>query len=381
MHTPSTAAATPSAAASPRPAGPALRPFGVLRFILAVLVMVHHFGLDLAPAWAHAWTARLAPGDLAVTVFFALSGFIILEAVNFFYARRPLPFLANRALRILPQFFAALIVAVLAFAALWALGILRSVDGTALGPAVFSARNIAANALSVIPLSGRFGPAVEYLYLWPVWSLRVELVFYLAVFASLAFAARYRAGARYAAALDWTLAALALAGMAAAVVVIAAGAESSAQFAPYFVFGGTVFLSAREGGSRKGRVALAMALLCVPLMLWQMWNYNSFIHLDYGRSHAGQVALHGGLLAAFAWLAVRSRRAPGWWDRRLGDLAYPLFLNHLTMGAVLRSAGVADTLIGALAAMALSVALALVMERTVEPAIKGLRDRWRGAAI
>ena len=156
-------AAPNQSSASPPHAKPALRPFGTLRFILAVLVMVHHFGLDLAPAWARAWTARVAPGDLAVTVFFALSGFIILEAASHFYARRPLPFLVNRALRILPQFFAALIVAVLVHVALWSLGILRSVDGAALGPEVFSPRNIWANALSVIPLSGRFGPSIDYL--------------------------------------------------------------------------------------------------------------------------------------------------------------------------------------------------------------------------
>ncbi|MGQ0677226.1 MAG: acyltransferase family protein [Rhodospirillales bacterium] len=373
---PSTAAASPT-----RQAGPALRPFGALRFALAVLVMIHHFGLDLAPEWARAWTARVAPGDIAVTVFFALSGFIILEAIGHFYARRAWPFLINRALRILPQFAAALAATVLVYAVLWQAGVLRSVDGVALGPAVFSLKNIAANALSVIPLSGRFGPAIDYLYLWPVWSLRVELVFYLAVFAAVAFAAAYRQGARYQAALDLSLAALALAGMAAAVAVIAARAESSAQFAPYFVFGGTVFLWAREQGSRKGRVALVLAVASVPLMLWQMWGYNSFIHLDYGRSHLGQVALHLGLLGAFVWLAAASVRAPGRLDRRLGDLAYPLFLNHLTVGAAVRSLAPEHAPAGALIAMVLSVALAWAMERAVEPVLKSWRNRWRGAAI
>jgi peptidoglycan/LPS O-acetylase OafA/YrhL len=374
-------AAPNQSSASPPHAKPALRPFGTLRFILAVLVMVHHFGLDLAPAWARAWTARVAPGDLAVTVFFALSGFIILEAASHFYARRPLPFLVNRALRILPQFFAALIVAVLVHVALWSLGILRSVDGAALGPEVFSPRNIWANALSVIPLSGRFGPSIDYLYLWPVWSLRVELVFYLSVFAALAVSVRWRAGRSYDAALDWTLASLSLSSLAAAIAVIATGAESSAQFAPYFVLGGAAFVVAREGAGWKGRVAAGLALLCAPLTQWQMWNYNGFIHLEYGRSHPWQVALHGALLAAFLWLAVWSRRAPGRLDRRLGDLAYPVFLNHLTVGAALRSAGVDDSLPGVLLAMVLSVALAWAMERAVEPALKALRDRWRGTAL
>jgi peptidoglycan/LPS O-acetylase OafA/YrhL len=353
---------------------PTLRPFGLLRFVLAALVMLHHFGIDLSPKWLQAVVVPVGPGDMAVMVFFALSGFIILEAASFFYARRAWPFLANRALRIVPGYFAALIAAVLAFLALWSAGALRSVDGAALGPEVFSPRNVLANAVAVIPLSGRFGPAIDYLYLWPVWSLRVELVFYLSIFAAILVAARF--GRAYERAFGAGLMALAAAGLAATLGAVATGADSSARFAVYFVFGGAVFLAAR--GSRA---ALAAAVLCVPVMLAQIWDYNPAIHAVLGRSRVGQVALLGTLLAAFVWLAVWSRRAPGRWDRYLGDLAYPLFLNHLTVATALRSLTAENALPAMLAGMALSVVLAAVMERLVEPAIRPWRNRWRGAAI
>ena len=366
--------ATPAAAVSARAARPALRPFGALRFVLAALVMLHHYGIDLSPEWIKAVVVPVGPGDMAVMVFFALSGFIILEAASFFYARRAWPFLANRTLRIVPGYFAALIAAVLAFLLLWSAGVLRSVDGAALGPEVFSPRNILANALAVIPLSGRFGPAIDYLYLWPVWSLRVELVFYFSIFAAILLAARL--GRVYERAFGASLAALAAAGLAATLWAVTSGADSSARFAVYFVFGGAVFLAARGG-----RAALWAALLCLPVILAQMWNYNAAIHVALGRSHAGQVALLGSLLAAFVWLAVWSRRAPGRWDRYLGDLAYPLFLNHLTVATALRSLTQENTLPAMLAGMALSVALAAIMERLVEPAIRPWRNRWRGAAL
>ena len=90
------------------------RYFGVFRLMLATLVMMQHFGDDLAP---YELTVALAPytvGDVAVVVFFALSGFVITEAVDAVYRVRPLPFLANRLLRIVPHFLLALVLTMLA---------------------------------------------------------------------------------------------------------------------------------------------------------------------------------------------------------------------------------------------------------------------------
>ena len=82
--------------------------------MLAVLVMVQHFGADLAPAPLAVALAPYSVGSVAVLVFFALSGFVITEAVDTVYRTRPGPFLANRLLRILPHFLLAVILAMLA---------------------------------------------------------------------------------------------------------------------------------------------------------------------------------------------------------------------------------------------------------------------------
>src|ERR1700760_1525893 len=83
------------------------RCFGGFRLLLAVFVMVQHFGADLAPAPLAIVLAPYMPGGVAVLVFFALSGFVISEAIDAVYRDRAVPFLTNRLLRILPHFLLA----------------------------------------------------------------------------------------------------------------------------------------------------------------------------------------------------------------------------------------------------------------------------------
>src|ERR1700748_2272948 len=90
------------------------RYFGAFRLMLAVLVMVQHFGADLAPAPLASFLAPYGFGSVAVLIFFALSGFVITEAVDSVYRTRPAAFLSNRLLRIVPHFLLAVILAMLA---------------------------------------------------------------------------------------------------------------------------------------------------------------------------------------------------------------------------------------------------------------------------
>jgi peptidoglycan/LPS O-acetylase OafA/YrhL len=76
------------------------RYFGSFRLLLAMLVMEQHFVADLAPAPLAIALAPYAFGNVAVLVFFALSGFVITEAVDSIYRGRPGAFLTNRLLRI-----------------------------------------------------------------------------------------------------------------------------------------------------------------------------------------------------------------------------------------------------------------------------------------
>src|SRR5690554_999911 len=82
--------------------------FGALRFFLALCVVVQHFGSQIAPESIRSAVAPFVPGNCAVMAFFVLSGFIIAEASEIYYRGRPGAFLANRCLRLVPQFVVAM---------------------------------------------------------------------------------------------------------------------------------------------------------------------------------------------------------------------------------------------------------------------------------
>lgn len=82
------------------------RPFEIFRTLLAFLVLLQHIG-HAGPA--DMIIGRYVTGSIAVIVFFNLSGFCITEAADQFYRWRTWAFPANRAIRILPQYFVAVI--------------------------------------------------------------------------------------------------------------------------------------------------------------------------------------------------------------------------------------------------------------------------------
>lgn len=369
-----TLAPSQSAAALSAP----LRPFGAFRFLLAVLVMVHHFGIELAsPAMAAAIAPRV-PGDVAVMAFFVLSGFIIFEAIDAFYAGRPLAFLANRLLRIVPPYVAALVAAVAIHAAiLQATGRLYELDGKPLGAAIFAPANLVANLFDIVPGIGFMKLTPAYEFLWLAWTLRVELMFYAIVFVAAGLLARANGREGFAGRAGVAWAAVAALFLALGLLSAFERAPYTLQFAPYFVFGAAFYLWDR---GRRG--ALAMALLCLPLIGVQFWDYNAgFFARHLPRDRAGHYALLAVCIGAFVFLALRRLNRLPRWDRWLGDLSYPIYLNHLTMGVVFQSLGAARGWTTVLLAMAASVAMALLMHALVEARVKRWRDALRGRAL
>ena len=149
------------------------KPFGVLRTVLALLVIAQHVD-HVGPAgmgW-HSW----ATGTIAVLVFFCLSGYVITEAAERFYQRRPIQFALNRALRIMPQYVLSLALSVASVALVlylqpWSIpNSLVGFDGaTLLAPDV-----ILLNVFMVLPGIGKDAPThIPY-----VWALRAEVIFY-----------------------------------------------------------------------------------------------------------------------------------------------------------------------------------------------------------
>ena len=84
--------------------------------------------------------------------FFALSGFVIAEAADIAYRGRPVAFLGNRLLRIVPHFVLAMAMSIVLQGYFVAAGTLH-VERYAPPPpgSAFSLRNIALNFASILP--------------------------------------------------------------------------------------------------------------------------------------------------------------------------------------------------------------------------------------
>ena len=80
------------------------RPLGAFRLLLAGLVLVSHSAHLLFPP-----LKALSLGNAGVLTFFVVSGFVIAEALDRFYRGSPIRFLTNRALKLFPAYWVALL--------------------------------------------------------------------------------------------------------------------------------------------------------------------------------------------------------------------------------------------------------------------------------
>lgn len=138
---------------------------GLLRLFLATLVVVSHLGIDF-----HGWNV----GVFAVVIFYMLAGHVVAKL----WSRRPSGnfvtslgwFYKDRALRIFPLYFAALLVSGL----VWALGAQSYFLSKPPGLTDWLSN------LTVVPLNFYMWTGIDRFSLVPpAWSLGAELQFYL----------------------------------------------------------------------------------------------------------------------------------------------------------------------------------------------------------
>ena len=355
----------------------AYRPFGAFRFILAMMVLLQH-GLLLLPGGARETFYQLELGAVAVAVFFALSGFIVAEATGSFYAGRPAAFLTNRVLRVVPPYLAALGLSVLVDSWLFAAGRLVPLDAPVMLPP-WQGRVLLAAVLEIVPglpayrLSGQ-----DFSFIPFAWTLRVEFAFYLVAFATCWLMVRGGAAA-------WRRAigaAAFAAGYAAFGVFLvrhwlhgAAGGGLQLLNIPFFAFGVCAYLALRDG-TRLARLHLLFVAALVPV---------AFV-LCGERGHpvlAWQLPILAGLFVALLLLA-RAPSPRGWmkdWDRRLGELSYPLYISHGIVLTVLASASTARGLLPYVVSVPVALWLASALHALVERPLRAVRARVRGREV
>ena len=148
--------------------------------------MFQHFSASIAPLKFLNAVQPYELGSLAVLVFFCLSGFVIAEAANVAYANKPLAFMANRGLRIIPHFVVAILCSIAIQRYFYSLDSLYvSRDIPVVSERIFSFGNILRNFVSIIPYADRETGNSAHRFIPIVWAVRVEVAFYFAIFASL----------------------------------------------------------------------------------------------------------------------------------------------------------------------------------------------------
>lgn len=350
--------------------------FGSFRLLLAIMVVVQHYVANDAPMGdLYHRVIPLEVGSLAVLVFFALSGFVISEAVDRLYWNKPVSYLANRLLRIVPHFLLAVMVSIGIFYLCFHLGTLRVGRGQdfpqSFGVTAFSLRNLALNLIGFMP---GVNHVESFDFIDIAWAVRVEMVFYLSVFLGL-LAIRLPIIQRIG------LVKLAVAGYVAVLPLLVLAAIGYAPeklgLASYFAFGSALYFA-----TTRRRHAALFAVACLPLIALHFLSQATY-HVEpyYPRDWITQFLMLVLLLGLMTCLAFASFTRLRRLDRKLGDLTYPLYLYH----APVMVAIVSLTIGYSYGVFALSILLALafsaLMARAVDPIINRLRDAVRGQRV
>lgn len=156
-----------------------IRPLGIFRLGLALAVLVHHFGINLMPSYFSKYIVYLQPGTVGVYIFLFLSAYIIMTVALTGYFSRPVEFIKNRALRILPELFLSLIFAIIVQYYLFNYGVDANKYYIPTNPDAFSLYNIAMNFMVLFPYPNAI---TTWDFVIVFWSVKYEIIFYIIVF-------------------------------------------------------------------------------------------------------------------------------------------------------------------------------------------------------
>ncbi|UXY32716.1 acyltransferase family protein [Streptomyces sp. HUAS TT20] len=296
-----------------------LRALDGLRLIAALMVAAYHYGGrdgEVAHAWGtsprHQFPALhqlFAYGCLGVQVFFVISGFVICMSG---WGRPLRSFFASRASRLLPAYWAAIIIVTAVFA-------LPVVAYKAVSPSDF-----------LVNLTMLQQPLGVDRVLGVCWTLWAEVRFY-ALFALCVVlpGANRRRVIMFCA--GWTLAAAIAQGARQPLLDIVLMPE----YAPYFIGGVGLYLV-----HRNRRDAYAWGIVAVSWLIGQHYAVTRLWHPESVHAFSYRGSLGIVLVVTFGFLAVTAI-ALGWlnwanwrWLTVAGALTYPFYLVHEHLGWV-----------------------------------------------
>jgi peptidoglycan/LPS O-acetylase OafA/YrhL len=355
---------------------------GVIRLLLAVSVLLSHS--------AGARALPLVGGELAVQLFFMISGFYMAMVLTEKYAgpggvTQTKAFWIGRTLRIYPTYFATAIATLLLFAAI------RSswfAEFLAQGPAMMAFELwlnlvIVGQELTLWLAQGADGlgfttdfrpwpyPQPRNFMLVPqAWSLSLELVFYaLAPWLN-----------------RWSTAALALAAVVSCAARFATYAALGLDFDPwtnrFLPFEIAIFIAGMIAYRMYSRYRMPQAMPAAAVLALIVLVIVAFPSLPKPRWMGVQLAdfavLVGFFFALpFAFRATRSSHV----DRAIGDLSYPFYLAHLAVIMLLEQLMRPQGALFQATAIAVTLAAAALLLVSVDRPVERLRSRLARAAL
>lgn len=345
------------------------RPFGLFRLLLALLVVAQHVLANVAPEPLVTATLPYEVGTIAVAVFFALSGFVICEGADVVYRDRPLAFMSNRLLRILPHFVLSVTTAMLLYALFDRLGTLRlSRDEVWPGETAFAAQNIAANLFGFLPVVRRF---MTFSFMTVAWAISLEITFYIMVMVALGLSRAVSGRLSFAA----SLALLGCAVVPLFGLALAGRAPVMFLYAPHFAFGCALYFVVSTGRQTSLWVCIASMAGMVMAFTAQPPLHEG---LGFARATGAQFVLLAVLIGLMTVLAFRTAGSAERFDRWAGDLTYPLYLWHLNVMVIALSVTTGYSLAGLAGTVIASLVVAWVMRCLVDPLVERARDAVRG---
>lgn len=279
---------------------------GTLRYLLAVLVLLSHAGVNIA---GH------HPGVMAVAVFYALSGYVMSALIQRHYSQAgtTFRFYLDRLLRIYPQY------AIYALAAaLWFGVTAQRTDFLQHEPGLQDLLN----NLLIVPLNYfMYNGAERFTLIPPAWSLGAELFFYLLA----PWLWRH-----------WNVT-LGLAAASMVVQVLAWHGVLHSDWWGYRLLPGVLWifvlgmamhrLHAAQDNHHARRLTLAVPMLCA-IALGYLQLRGQLVR------HYTLEVLTGVAVAALALQACTRWPGSAAWsrlDHHLGNISYGVFLNHFLL--------------------------------------------------
>lgn len=334
--------------------------------------MFQHFTANIAPEPLRQHMMLYWGGDIAVLVFFCLSGFVIAEAVDSIYKDRPSNFIVNRFLRIVPHFLIAMLISILAHYLLFIVQTLRfsrDMVVTSEFSQAFGYKDVALNFLGFLPIPIRSMTHFDFLSI--AWAVRIEMAFYLAVFFYLCVARLFAINRRV------NVATL-IGGSAAIFIASIIGLlPSKVGLIAYFAF-----VYGLYNATKGSRTAYWFSFACPPAIIYHFIHFPNYTVIDgIGRDITADLLVLGALLALLTFLGFTTFQNLKRVDMLFGQITYPLYLYHINVLVVVMSVTHEFHYVTYAIGMVLSIVVAYVFSVTVDPLVNIIRDRVRGRRV